>query len=102
MDKPSVATKELQTLVLSILAGSAIVQTMYYKETIYIKDLNETTTAEEEAQVITSVVGPEIVTTGNIRLRASHNGTQAISVHLPVIATKKLMNAHQLRIGWIN
>ena len=102
MDKPSVVTLELQTLVSTTLAGSATVQTLSYKETVDIKDLDETTTAEEVAQAITSVIGPGIFTTANIRLRTSYNGTQATSVLLPVAATKKLMKARKLRIGWVN
>ena len=77
-------------------------QTLSHKETVDIKDLDETTTAEEIAPAITSVTDPGIVTTANIRLRASYSGTQAASVLLPVAATKKLMKARKLRIGWVN
>ena len=83
-------TSELQTLVSSTLAGSAIVQALSHKETVDIKDLDETTTAEEVAQVITSVTGPGKVTAVNIRLRASYSGTQAARVLLLEAATKKV------------
>ena len=89
MDKPCFVTQELQTLVSSILAGSATVQTLTHKDTVDIKDLDETTTTEEVVQAITSVVGPGIVTTENIRLRASYSGTQAASVLLPIGATRR-------------
>ena len=49
MDKPNVVTLELQSLFSSTLAGSAIVQTLSHKEAVDIKDLDETTTAEEVA-----------------------------------------------------
>ena len=101
MDKPCFVTQELQTLVSFILAGSATVQTLTHNETVHIKDLDETTT-EEVVQAITSVVDPGIVTTENIRLRASYSGTQAASVLLPIGATRTLIKAHKLRIRWIN
>ena len=78
INKPSVVTQELQTLVSSSPAGSTIVQT------------------------ITSAIGSGIVTTDNIRLRASYSGTQAARVLLPVAATKKLMETRKLRIRWVN
>ena len=102
MDKPNIVILELQTLVSSTLAGSAIVQTLSNKETVNIKDLDETTTAEELAQAITSFIGPGIVTTMNIRFWTSYSATQAVSVLLPVAATKKLMKARNLRVGWVN
>ena len=102
MDKLTVVNLELQTLVSPTLAGSAIVQTLPYKETVDIKDLDETTTAEEVAQVITSVIGPRIVNTANIRLRASYSGTQAANVLMPIAATIKLMKTRKLRIEWVN
>ena len=71
MDKTNVVTPELQTLVSSTLAGSAIVQALSHKKTVDIKDLDETTTAEEVAQAITSVTGPGIVTAAHIKLRTS-------------------------------
>ena len=89
MDKTNVATPELQTLVSSTLAGSAIVQALSHKETVDIKDLDETITAEEVAQAITSVAGPGIVTAANIKFRASYSGTQAANVLLPVAENKK-------------
>ena len=45
---------------------------------------------------------PGIVITENIRLRASYRGTQAARVLLPVAATKKLLKAGKLSIGWVN
>ena len=96
MDKPCFVTQELPTLVSSTLAGSATVQT------VDIKDLDETTTTEEVVQAITSVVGLGIVTTENIRLRASYSGIQAASVLLPIGATRTLIKARKLRIGWAN
>ena len=102
MDKTNVVTPELQTLVSSSLAESAIVQALSHKETVDIKDLDETTMAEEVAQAITSVTGPGIVTAANIKLRASYSGTQAANVLLPVAATKKLMKTRKLRVGWVN
>ena len=77
-------------------------QALFHKETVGIKDLDETTTAEEVAQAITSVTGPGIVTAANIKLRASYSGTQATNVLLPVAATKKLMKTHKLRVGWVH
>ena len=102
MDKPCFVTQELQTLVSSTLVESATVQTLTHKETVDIKDLDETTTTEEVVQAITSVVGLGIVTTKNIRLRASYSGTQAASVLLPIGATRTLIKARKLRIGWVN
>ena len=102
MDKTNVVIPELQTLVSSTLAESAIVQALSHKETVDIKDLDETTTAEEVAQAITSVTGPVIVTAANIKLRASYSGTQAANVLLPAAATKKLMKTRKLRVGWVN
>ena len=61
MDKPNVVSLELQMLVSSTLARSVIVQTLFHKEPVDIKDLDETTTAEEIAQAITSVTGPRNV-----------------------------------------
>ena len=100
MDKPSVVTLELQTLVLSTLAESAIVQKLSHKETADMKDLDETTTAEEVAQAIISVIDAGIMT-ANIRPRVSYSGTQAASILLLITATKKLMKARKLRIGWL-
>ena len=77
-------------------------QILSHKEAVDIKDLDETTTAKEVAHVITSVTGRGIVTAANIRLRASCSGSQAASILLPVAATKNLMKAHKLRIGWVN
>ena len=102
MGKTNVVTPELQTLVSSTLAGSAIVQALSHKETVDIEDLDKTTTAEEVAQAIISVTGPGIVTAANIKLRASYSGTQAANVLLPVAATKKLMKTRKLRVGWVN
>ena len=102
MDEPNVVTPELQTLVSSTLIGSAKVQALSHKETVDIEDLDETTTAEEVAQAITSVTGPGIVTAENIKLRASYSGTQAANVLLPVAASKKLMKTRKLRVGWVN
>ena len=99
MDKPEVVTPELQTLVSSTLTRSAIVQALSHKETVDIKDLDKTTTAEEVAQAITSVTGPGIVTVVNIKLRASYSGTQAANILLPVAATKKLMKTRKVRVG---
>ena len=73
-----------------------------HKETVDIKDLDETTTTEEVVQEITSVVGPGIVTTENIRLRASYSSPQIASVLLPIGATRTLIKARKLRIGWLN
>ena len=101
MDKTNVVTPELQTLVSSTLAGSAIVRALFHKKTVDIKDLDETTTAEEVVQAITSVTGPGIVTAANIKLRVSYSGTQAANVLLPVAATKKLMKTRKLRLEWI-
>ena len=70
-----------------------------HKETVDIKYLDETNTAEEVAQIITSVIGAGIVTTANIRLRASYSETQGASVLLTVTATKKPMKARKLRIS---
>ena len=95
MDKPNVVTPELQTLVWSTLAGSVIVQALSHKETVDLKDLDETTTAEEVAQEITSVTGPGIVTAANIKHRASYSGTQSANVLLPEPATKKLMKTRK-------
>ena len=102
MDKTNVVTPELQALVSSTLAGTAIVQALSHKETVGIKDLDETTTVQVVAQAITSVTGPEIVTAANIKLRVSYSGTQAANVLLPVAATKKLMKTRKLRVGWVN
>ena len=102
MDKTNVMTPVLQTLVSSTLAGSAKVQALSHKDTVDIKDLDETITAEEVAQAITSVTGPGIVTAANIKLRASYSGTQAVNVLLPVAATKNLMKTRKLRVGWVN
>ena len=102
MDKPNVVTPELQALVSSTLAGSAIVQALSDNETVDIEDLDETTTAEEVAQAITSVIGSGIVTAANIRLRVSYSGTQAANVLLPVAATKKLIKTRKLRVGCVN
>ena len=102
MCKTNVVTPVLQTLVSSTLAWSAIVQVFFHKETVNIKDLDETTTAEEVAQAITPATGPGIVTAANIKLRASYSGTQAANVLLPVAATKKLMKTRKLRIAWVN
>ena len=77
-------------------------QALSHKETVNIKDLGETTTAEEVVQVITSVTGPGIVTAANNKLRASYSGTQAANVLLSVTATKKLMKTRKLRVGWVN
>ena len=77
-------------------------QALSHKGTVDIKDLDETTTAEEVAQVITSVTGPGIVTAANIKLRASYSGTQAANVLLPVAASNKLMKTRKLRVGWVN
>ena len=77
-------------------------QALCHKETVDIKDLDETTTAEEVAQAISSVTGPGIVTAANIRLRASYSGTQASSVLLSVAASKKLMKTCMLGIRCVN
>ena len=99
MDKPNVVIPELQTLVSSTLAGSAIVPALSHKKTVDIKFRDETTTAEEVAQAITSVTGPGIVTAANIRLRTSYSGTQAAGVLLPVSATKTLIKTRKFRVG---
>ena len=77
-------------------------QALSHKGTVDINDLDKTTTAQEVAQVITSVTGPGIVTSANIKLRASYSGTQAANVLLPVAATKKLIKTRKLRVGWVN
>ena len=70
-------------------------QALSHKETVDIKDLDETTTAEEVVQAVT---GPGIVTAANMKLRASYSGTQAANVLLPVAAIKKLMKTRKLRV----
>lgn len=102
LGRPGTVTTELQAQVSSTLSGSAEVQLLTHKESIIIKDMDESTTAPEIAEAITAKIGPNIVTPGSITIRKSYSGTLAATIQLPAVAVKKLLKDGKLKIGWVN
>ncbi|XP_058799019.1 uncharacterized protein LOC131668675 [Phymastichus coffea] len=102
LEKPGTASPNIEETVLAILQKSAEVQLMTDKETLRIKDMDETTTPEEVIEAVAAVIGPEAAASSSIKIRGLYNGTQAAHIQLPVAAARKLLENGKLRIGWVN
>ena len=101
LGRPGVPSQELQAITSSTLQGTAEVLTLTHKEVLIIKDMDESTSAEEVAQAITVATSTK-VTPECVILRKSYSGTQEASVLLPIAEAKKLLQSGKLRIGWVN
>ena len=86
----------------SKIAKVANVHALTQKESINIRDIDETVVAEEVAQAINEVISPSRIRLEDIRLRQSYRGTQEANVLLPAVLARKLLKKGKLRVSWVN